>query len=112
MFRRFFDEGLAQASYLLACDRTRQAAVVDPRRDIDAYVNAAAEHGLTLTCVIETHVHADFVSGARELGAAGARVVAGPGADLNYPHQEVADGTVLQLGDVELDVPPHPRPHS
>ena len=67
MFQRFFDEGLAQSSYLVACSDTGQAAIVDPRRDVDAYIAAARAHGLTLACAIETHIHADFVSGAREL---------------------------------------------
>jgi hydroxyacylglutathione hydrolase len=102
MFRRFFDEGLAQTSYLLACDRTRQAAIIDPRRDIDEYLDVAAQLELTVGYAIETHIHADFVSGARELAAAGAIVIAGPGAALSYPHQEVADKATLHIGDVEL----------
>ncbi len=82
MFERLSDEGLAQTSYVLACERTRAAIVIDPRRDVDAYTSIAARHGLTLAFAIETHVHADFVSGARELAAAGARIVAGHGAGL------------------------------
>jgi hydroxyacylglutathione hydrolase len=102
MFRRFFDEGLAQTSYLLACERTRRAAIVDPRRDIDEYVAFAGRHQLAITHAIETHTHADFVSGARELAEIGATVIAGPGAALGYPHDEVQDGTVLSIGDVTL----------
>ncbi len=105
MFRRFFDEGLAQTSYLVACERTRQAVIIDPRRDIEAYVAAARRHGLALTHAIETHVHADFVSGARELAALGTRTVAGPGASLmsaTTGDLEVGNGTSLRLGDVEL----------
>ena len=84
MFRRFFEEGLAQSSYLLACDRTRRAVVIDPRRDIAGYVAAAREADLTITHAIDTHVHADFVSGARELAAIGAEIVAGP-ATISAP---------------------------
>lgn len=102
MFSRFFDEGLAHASFLVACDRTREAAVVDPRRDIDVYVAAARAHRLTLTCAIDTHVHADFVSGSREFAGIGVRAVAGPSSSLRFPHQEVSDGETLALGDVEL----------
>jgi hydroxyacylglutathione hydrolase len=102
MFRRFFDEGLAQSSYLLACDRTRTAVVIDPRRDIDEYLDVAGQHGLTITHAIETHVHADFVSGARELAALGSVPVAGPRAGLRFPHEEVADGSTLAVGDLEL----------
>jgi len=104
MFQRFFDEGLAQCSYLVACERTREAAVVDPRRDIDVYVEAAARHGLKLTYAIETHTHADFVSGARELAALGAEVVAGPGADLQFEYREARDRERLNVGDVTFDV--------
>ena len=94
MFQRFFDEGLAQSSFLIVCPRTRQAAVVDPRRDVDIYVAAARQHGLTIAWAIETHVHADFVSGARELAAAGARVIGGPGAGLQFPWHEARDGEI------------------
>ena len=102
MFLRFFDEGLAQASYLLACTRTRRAVVIDPRRDIEEYLGVAAGQGLTITHAIETHVHADFVSGARELAALGADVVSGPGAWLRFDHDERGDGDVLHIGDVQL----------
>lgn len=102
MFQRFYEEGLAQASYLVGCDRTKQAVVIDPRRDASIYVEAARQLGATLVASIETHVHADFVSGARELAAAGARVVAGPGAALTYEHHEVRDGERLDVGDVSL----------
>jgi hydroxyacylglutathione hydrolase len=103
MFEPFSDEGLAQRSYLIACERTREAAVVDPRRDIDVYVTAARDRRLTLALAIETHIHADFVSGARELAAVGARVVSGPGADLQYPFHEAHHGEVLRVGDITLD---------
>src|SRR5438874_13833812 len=92
MFQRFFEEGLAQSSFLIGCGRTRRAVVIDPRRDAGIYVEAARQHGLTITHAIETHIHADFVSGARELAAVGARVLAGPGSGLAFEHEEAADG--------------------
>jgi hydroxyacylglutathione hydrolase len=104
MFQRFSDEGLAQSSFLIACDRTHQAIVVDPRRDIDAYSALAQERGLTIAYAIETHTHADFVSGARELAAIGARVVAGPGADLQFPFQEASNRDTLRIGDITLEL--------
>jgi hydroxyacylglutathione hydrolase len=104
MFERLSDEGLAQTSYLIACPRTRATIVIDPRRDIDAYTSIAARHGLTLAFAIETHVHADFVSGARELAARGARVVAGPGAALRFPFREVAHRESLEAGDITIEV--------
>jgi hydroxyacylglutathione hydrolase len=104
MFLRFFDEGLAQASFLVACGRTKEAVVVDPRRDIDIYVAAARQHGLSIVYAIETHIHADFVSGARELAATGARPVAGPGAGLSFPHHEAQDHEHLRVGDIDLEL--------
>src|SRR4051812_21555297 len=103
MFTRFYDEGLAQASFLIGCDRTKQAVVIDPRRDASIYVEAARQAGATIVAAIETHVHADFVSGARELASAGARVITGPGAGLTYEHHEVSDGETLAAGDLTLE---------
>lgn len=103
MFHRFFDEGLAQASYLVACDRSREAVILDPRRDVDVYVALARQHGLTIVAAVETHVHADFVSGARELAATGARIFAGPGSDLQFDVHEVQDKESLAIGDVTLE---------
>ncbi len=104
MFQRYYDAGLAQASYLIACARTRQAIVIDPRRDIDVYVAAARQHRVNIVAAIETHVHADFVSGARELAALDAQVVVGPGASLNYPAYEVHHDERLPFGDLSLRV--------
>lgn len=102
MFQRYYDAGLAQASYLLACVRTRQAIVIDPRRDVDVYVAAARQHQLDIVAAIETHIHADFVSGARELGALEAQVIAGPGSSLHYPAYEVHHDERLPFGDLTL----------
>jgi len=104
MFERLSDEGLAQTSYLIACERTRQAIVIDPRRDIDAYAALAARSGLKIAYAIETHIHADFVSGARELAALGARTVAGPGAALRFPFVEAKQGEVLRVGDLCVEL--------
>jgi hydroxyacylglutathione hydrolase len=104
MFQRFFDAGLAQAAYFIGCPRTREAAVVDPPRDIDAIVATARQHDLRIVYAIETHVHADFVSGARELAALGARVVAGPGADLQFPFHESRDREEIRLGDIGIEI--------
>ena len=103
MFQRVFDEGLAQASYLVGCDRTREAVIIDPRRDVDIYVSLARQYGLTIVAAIETHIHADFVSGARELAATGARVLAGPGSNLRFDFHEVRHNESLAVGDVTLE---------
>jgi hydroxyacylglutathione hydrolase len=67
ILKRFYDEQLAQASYLIGCTATGNALVVDPNREVDAYVRAAEKEGVEITHVTETHIHADFVSGSREL---------------------------------------------
>ena len=63
ILRRFYDEPLAQASYLVGCQATGEAIVVDPNRDVDQYIAAAEADGLQIIAVTETHIHADFVSG-------------------------------------------------
>src|ERR1700741_2708966 len=65
--KRFFEPSLAQASYLIGCQKTGEAVVIDANRDIDPYIRAATDEGLRITQVTETHIHADFVSGSREL---------------------------------------------
>ena len=102
MFQRFFDDGLAQSSYLVACERTREAVIVDPRRDIDVYVDYARERGLSIVYAIDTHIHADFLSGSRELAALGARPVEGPGAGVRFPHHEATNRETLTIGDAQL----------
>ena len=103
MFQRHFDEGLAQASFFIGCPRTRQAIVIDPRRDVDVYVEAAQAAGYRIVYSIETHVHADFACGSNELAAIGAKTICGPGSRLQYPNHEVAHGETLQVGDLALE---------
>jgi hydroxyacylglutathione hydrolase len=102
IFKRFFDPRLAQASYLLGCTATREALIVDPNRDIDRYLEAAAQEGLRVAHVTETHIHADFVSGARELAhRAGARLYlsAAGGPDWQYRYSSDARAAMLNDGD-------------
>src|SRR5690349_13215652 len=103
MFHRFYDDGLAQASFFIACPRTRQAVVIDPRRDIDVYVEAARARGFDIKYSIETHVHADFACGSNELVAIGAQALCGPGSGLQYPHREMHDGERVDVGDITLE---------
>jgi hydroxyacylglutathione hydrolase len=100
-FQHFYLSCLAHASYLIGDGG--EAAVVDPQRDVDQYVEAAQRLGLTIKYVIETHLHADFVSGHRELAArSGAEIVFGAQANAAFPHRAVRDDEVLLLGAVEL----------
>lgn len=112
-FRQFYDQPLAQASYMIGCQATGEAIVIDPLRDVSQYVATAASEGLRITHVSETHIHADFVSGARELAArTGAQLFlsAEGGEDWQYAYAEsdgatlVRDGDTIEVGNVRLDV--------
>lgn len=92
---------LAHASYLLSDNG--EAAVIDPRRDVDIYIDDAAKLGARIKYVIETHLHADFVSGHRELAArTGAQIVLGHRAGAKFPHKAVHENDVLKLGSASL----------
>lgn len=102
LLRLIYEEQLAQASYLLGCQETGEAIVIDPHRDIEQYRDLAAHEGLRIVAVTETHIHADFVSGARELAArTGARLYlsgAGP-TEWRYQFAAEAGATLLHDGD-------------
>jgi len=101
-FKRFYDDALAQASYMIGCQRTGEALVVDPNRDVRQYVDAARAENLRVTQVTETHIHADFVSGARELANhTGAQLLLSEegGADWQYQYAAEAGATLLRDGD-------------
>ncbi|MBS1724698.1 MAG: MBL fold metallo-hydrolase [Armatimonadetes bacterium] len=111
IIRNFYDEKLAQASYLVGCGATGQAIVIDPLRDIAPYLSVAANLGLRITAVTETHIHADFLSGSRELASqAGATIYLSDegGPDWQYSYGKDAnvvlmkDGHVIVLGNLSL----------
>jgi glyoxylase-like metal-dependent hydrolase (beta-lactamase superfamily II)/rhodanese-related sulfurtransferase len=108
-FRQFYVGCLAHASYLIGDGG--EAVVVDPSRDVQMYLDEAAQHGLTIRYVLETHLHADFVSGHRELAAiTGATIAIGAKADAQYPHQALHEGDEIRVGDVRiraLETPGH-----
>jgi hydroxyacylglutathione hydrolase len=123
LLRRFYDEKLAQTSYLVGCARSGEALVVDPNRQIDGYIRIAAAEGLRVAHVTESHIHADFVSGARELAQrTGARLYLSDagGKDWRYAYSAEAgaiplrEGFCFQVGSVEirvLHVPGHTPEH-
>lgn len=111
IFKRFYDDNLAQASYLIACERTREAIVVDPNLDIAQYIRAAGAERVRITNVTETHIHADFVSGAQALAAAaGARLhlSAEGGKEWGYASvalenvQPLRNGSDISFGKVRV----------
>src|SRR5882724_13217172 len=113
--RTFQLEGLGHLSTLLADDSAGVAAVVDPRRDVDAYLAAARELDVRITHVVETHLHNDYVSGGRELAAlTGATHVIGAGAGLAHEHRPLRDGATFDVGALRfttLDTPGHTPEH-
>ena len=108
-FEHFFEKGLAQKSYLVGCQKTGEAIVIDPRRDIEQYLRVARDNGLQISRVAETHIHADFLSGSRELAAAtGAEILLSDegGAEWQYgfAHTGLRDGDSIEVGNLRLDV--------
>ena len=102
-FEQYFLSCLSHASYLIGDETSGRAVVVDPQRDISGYLEDADRAGLTIERVIETHFHADFVSGHLELAAAtGAVISYGEGAGAEFDIEPLADGAELSLGQVEL----------
>ena len=102
LLKRIYEDALAQASYLIACDQTGQAIVIDPNRDVERYLQAANDEGVTITDVTETHIHADFVSGARELARrAGAHLLLSGdgGPDWQYRFAGEEGAKLLHHGD-------------
>ena len=103
IFKQFYLNCLAHASYLIGDEQTGTAAVVDPQRDVDRYLDFAAEHGLRIRHVFLTHLHADFVAGHLELrDRVGATIYLGAQAQTAYPFSPLNDGTVIEFGRVRL----------
>ena len=103
ILRQFYLNCLAHASYLVGDEQTQIAAVIDPQRDIDQYLGAAAEHGLRIAHVILTHLHADFIAGHLELrDRAGATIYLGAAARAEYAFTPLADGDRIEMGRVRL----------
>jgi len=108
-FQHVYDKSLAQASYFIGCQKAGVAMVIDPKRDVDTYLEIARQNNMTITHVAETHIHADFLSGARELAAlTGAKMYlsdeGGPDWQYQFPHEGVKDGDVIKMGNLTFEV--------
>jgi hydroxyacylglutathione hydrolase len=108
-FEHIYEEGLAQASYFIACQKTKEAIVIDPRRDIDVYLELAEKKNFDITYVTETHIHADFLSGSRELAAAtGAKLLLSDEGDKDWKYQfentALKDSDEIKIGNLKLEV--------
>lgn len=105
ILEQYYIECLSHASYLIGDESTGRAIVVDPRRDITEYLTAARKYGLTIEGVVNTHFHADFVSGHLELvDATGAWIGFGEAAETDYPIRRLVDGEHVSLGEVDLEI--------
>ena len=109
-FQQFYLGCLSHASYVIGSEGI--AAVVDPQRDVGIYIEDAVKHGLRIEYVIETHLHADFISGHAELAAlTGATIYLGAQAGAAFPHVPVRDGDEVRFGKCVLALPGNAGPH-
>ena len=107
LLERIYDHDLSQASYLLGCQKTGEAIVVDPRRDIQEYLDLAARNGMRITAVTETHIHADYLSGSRELAHATDAILwvsaeGGPDWQYGFEAERLHDRDTIALGNITL----------
>ena len=108
-FERIYDKGLAQASYLIGCQVTKEAIVIDPKRDIDTYIQIAERENLKITHIAETHIHADFLSGSLELSkATNANIYLSDegGVDWQYQFEHIGlrDGDTIEVGNLIFSI--------
>ncbi len=109
LFQHIYDKSLAQASYLIGCQKLGVAAVIDPKRDVDTYIDIANQNNMKITHIFETHIHADFLSGSRELAAlTGAEMYlsneGGPDWQYEFEHKGLKDGDVIKMGNLIFEV--------
>jgi len=108
-FERIYEKGLAQASYIIGCQATKEAIVIDPKRDIDTYLEIAERENLKITHIAETHIHADFLSGSLELAhETSAKIYlsdeGGSEWQYQFDHIGLRDGDVIKIGNIRLEV--------
>jgi hydroxyacylglutathione hydrolase len=108
-FQHVYDKSLAQASYFIGCQKAGVAMVIDPKRDVDTYLDIARQNNMTITHIAETHIHADFLSGSRELAAlTGGQLYlsdeGGPDWQYQFPHIGLHDGDIIKVGNLSFKV--------
>ncbi len=111
-FRQIFDPKLAQYSYMVGCQKTGETVVIDPMRDVQQYYDIAEQEKLTITAGADTHIHADYISGLRELAERGVKVYASDEGDADwkyewllnskYKYELLKDGSTFMIGNIEL----------
>ncbi len=109
--KRFFEPSIAQASYMIGCQANGEAIVIDANRDVDQYIQAAEQEGLRITHITETHIHADYVSGSRELAhKTGGTLYLSDEGDADWKYAFASEGRLLhhgdhlQIGNIRVDV--------
>lgn len=108
-FQQVYDKSLAQASYFIGCQRAGVAMVIDPKRDVDTYLEIARQNNMKITHIAETHIHADFLTGSRELAAlTGAKLYlsdeGGPDWQYEFSHEGLRNGDVIKVGNLTFEV--------
>jgi hydroxyacylglutathione hydrolase len=108
-FQHIYDKSLAQASYFIGCQKAGVAAVIDAKRDVDTYIDIARANNMKITHIFETHIHADFLAGSRELAElTGAELYlsdeGGKGWKYEFPHHGLKDGSKVQVGNLTFEV--------
>ena len=108
-FQHIYDKSLAQASYFIGCQKAGVAAVIDAKRDVDTYIDIARANNMKITHIFETHIHADFLAGSRELAElTGAELYlsdeGGPGWEYDFPHHGLKDGSRVEVGNLTFEV--------
>ncbi|MDX1673045.1 MAG: MBL fold metallo-hydrolase, partial [Balneolaceae bacterium] len=111
-FKQIFEEKLAQYAYLIGCQQTGEAIIIDPMRDVDQYFELASKHRLRITAAADTHIHADYLTGLRELAERGVRVLASDEGDedwkyewlkgSDYDYQLLHDGDTFEIGNISF----------
>ena len=108
-FQHVYDKSLAQASYFIGCQKAGVAAVIDAKRDVDTYLEIAKANNMKITHIFETHIHADFLAGSRELAKlTGADMYlsdeGGEGWEYEFPHHGLKNGDKIKMGNLSFDV--------
>ena len=108
-FQHIYDKTLAQSSYFIGCQKAGVAAVIDPKRDVDTYLTIAQEQKMQITHILETHIHADFLAGSRELAALTGAIMylsdeGGPDWQYEFDHVGLKEGSRIQVGNLEFEV--------
>ena len=117
LLERIYDPDLSHASYFIGCQATGDALVIDASRDISAYLRLAAANGMRIAHVTETHIHADYLSGTRELAAATGATIhlsgeGGPDWQYGFAGERLHDGESISIGNLILDRGAYARTHS